>query len=41
MDKININELTLEELENYIESIGEKKLHAKQIFKWLHRNEVT
>ena len=37
---ININELTLEELQEYIESIGEKKFHAKQIFKWLHRMGV-
>jgi len=37
---ININELTLEELGEYIESIGEKKFHAKQIFKWIHRVHV-
>lgn len=37
MEKININELTQEELEQYIESIGEKKFHARQIYKWLHR----
>ena len=37
MEKININELTLEELEKYIENLGEKKFHAKQIFKWLHK----
>ena len=41
MDKININELTLEELENYIERIDEKKFHAKQIYKWLHRIGVV
>lgn len=38
---ININELTLEELGEYIESIGEKKFHAKQIFKWIHRVHVS
>lgn len=38
---ININELTLEELGQYIESIGEKKFHAKQIFKWIHRVHVS
>ena len=38
---LNINELTLEELGEYIESIGEKKFHAKQIFKWIHREHVT
>lgn len=41
MNKINICEFTLEELEKYIEEIGEKKFHAKQIFKWLHREGVT
>ena len=40
MEKININELTFEELEQFIESLGEKKFHAKQIFKWLHRVAV-
>lgn len=40
-EKIVLNELLIEELEEYIESIGEKKFHAKQIFKWLHRNGVT
>lgn len=36
--KMNINELTLEELQNYIEKeLGEKKFHATQIYKWLHR----
>ena len=39
-NKINIKELTQEELEEYIESLGEKKFHAKQIFKWLHRYNV-
>jgi len=37
---ININEYTLEELEEYIEMLGEKKFHAKQIFKWLHKEKV-
>ncbi len=37
MEKININELTQSELEEYIESLNEKKFHAKQIYKWLHR----
>lgn len=41
MEKINLNELTQEELENYIVSIGEKKFHAKQIFKWIHREGVV
>lgn len=41
MEKININEFTLEELGEYIDSLGEKKFHAKQIFKWLHRMHVV
>lgn len=39
-DKININELTMEELEAYIIELGEKKFHAKQIYKWIHRMGV-
>ena len=41
MEKININEFTLEELEKYIEDLGEKKFHAKQIFKWIHKLGVV
>ena len=37
---ININELTEQELSEYIESLGEKKFHAKQIYKWLHKVNV-
>lgn len=37
---ININEFTLEELEKYIEQLGEKKFHAKQIYTWIHREHV-
>ena len=33
MNKININDFTLSELEEYIVSLDEKKFHAKQIFK--------
>lgn len=41
MEKININEYSVDELEKYIESIDEKKFHAKQIFKWIHKEGVT
>ena len=41
MKKINLNEMTLEELEIYVESLNEKKFHARQIFKWIHREKVT
>ena len=37
---ININELTEQELSEYIEGLGEKKFHAKQIYKWLHKVNV-
>lgn len=41
MSKININDFTLNELEEYIVSLDEKKFHAKQIFKWIHKVGVT
>jgi len=41
MEKININELTFDELEKYIDELGEKKFHARQIYKWLHREGVS
>ena len=41
MKKINLNEMTIEELEVYVESLNEKKFHARQIFKWIHREKVT
>ncbi len=37
---ININEYTEQELTDYVESLGEKKFHAKQIYKWLHKVNV-
>lgn len=43
MDKdiVDISDFEIKELEEYIESIGEKKFHAKQIFKWIHREGVV
>lgn len=41
MSKINISDFTLSELEEYIVSLDEKKFHAKQIFKWIHKVGVT
>lgn len=38
---INISDYTIKELEEYIELLGEKKFHAKQIFKWIHRMHVS
>ena len=35
MTKVVLSKFNLEELENYIESIGEKKFRARQIFSWI------
>lgn len=37
----DIKALNLAELTEYIESLGEKKFRAKQIYKWLHQDFVT
>lgn len=37
MKKKDIKELTLEELEQDLQVIGEKKFHAKQIYEWIHK----
>ena len=34
-DKKNIRHLSLSELEQYFETIGEKKFRSKQVFEWL------
>lgn len=38
---VNISEFTKEELVEYIENLGEKKFHASQIYKWIHKENVT
>lgn len=35
MEKINLKDLTLPELEEFLTANGEQKFRAKQIFKWL------
>lgn len=40
MSKIDIMSLSLEELENELVRLGEKKFRAKQIFQWLHQKRV-
>ncbi|MDD3303522.1 MAG: 23S rRNA (adenine(2503)-C(2))-methyltransferase RlmN [Clostridia bacterium] len=40
-NKMDISNLTMEELEAYIEELGEKKFHSKQIYKWIHKIGVT
>ena len=39
--KVDIKSLTLQELEDYIVSLGDKKFRAKQIFSWLHNKCVA
>jgi len=38
--KQNIKNLTLEELKDWVESVGEKKFRATQIFEWLYDKQV-
>ena len=39
-DRINLLNLTLTELEEYLMTIGEPKFRAKQIFKWIHQRGI-
>lgn len=39
MGKIELNSLTLKELEDYMDSIGEKKYRGKQLFTYIHKNQ--
>ncbi|MGI5931967.1 MAG: 23S rRNA (adenine(2503)-C(2))-methyltransferase RlmN [Eubacterium sp.] len=36
MDKTEIESMTMKELTEYLEAMGEKKFHAKQIYAWMH-----
>ena len=40
MEKTDIKSMNLEELISYMESIGEKKFRAKQIYQWIHQKGV-
>jgi len=40
-DKMSIYSIRLDQLEEYIVSIGEKKFRAKQIFDWLYKKRIT
>lgn len=40
MEKVNILNLNLQELENVLINMGEKKFRAKQIFQWLHVKRI-
>jgi len=41
MDKVDIKNLTLEELETFIAGRGKERYRAKQIFKWLYQKGAT
>ena len=38
---MDLKSMTLQEMQEYMESIGEKKFRAKQIYQWLHGKQVT
>ena len=40
MEKTDIKSLTLEELKSEIESLGEKKFRAVQMYEWMHKRLV-
>ena len=40
-EKMSIYSIRLDQLEEYMISIGEKKFRAKQIFDWLYKKRVT
>jgi 23S rRNA (adenine2503-C2)-methyltransferase len=40
-NKVILKNLTHDELRDYIESIGEKKFRANQIFSWMYKNAIT
>lgn len=40
-EKIDIKSMTLEELQEYVISLGEKKFRGKQIYEWIHQKLVT
>jgi 23S rRNA (adenine2503-C2)-methyltransferase len=41
MDKIDIKNYTLQQLENHIAGQGKERFRAKQIFKWLYQQDAT
>ncbi len=41
MDKIDIRQLSLEELSNLLVNIGEKAFRGKQIYEWLHKKLIS
>ena len=41
MDKINLLDMTLEQMEVFFQSIGEPKFRARQVFRWIHVSLIT
>ncbi len=41
MDKIDLKQLNIDELTEFLISLGEPKFRAKQIFEWIHQKLVT
>jgi len=41
MDKPNLKDMTLEEIEGFISDLGKEKYRAKQIMKWLYQSGTT
>ena len=39
--KTNLNDLSIKELESFLEDLGEKKFRAKQIFSWIYKGADT
>lgn len=40
-EKIDIKSLELDQLQSFVEQIGEKKFRAKQLYQWMHQKLVT
>ena len=40
-EKTDIKSLNLQEMQEFMLAIGEKKFRAKQIYEWLHEKQVT
>jgi len=41
MNKVDIKNLSLEELEDFLQGLGKEKYRAKQIFKWIYQKNAT
>jgi 23S rRNA (adenine2503-C2)-methyltransferase len=41
MSKVDIKNLSFEELEGFLQGLGKEKYRAKQIFKWIYQKNVT